>query len=57
MARQRTLDFGGERLAAIWKQVPERCQKQAVALWAQLIAAAAQRRPNQKEQGHERTDR
>lgn len=57
MARQRTLDFGGEGLAAIWKRLPERCRQNAVAQWARLIAAAAQRRPNQKEQGHERTDR
>jgi hypothetical protein len=48
MARQRSLDFGGEQLAAIWRQVPERCRKQAVALWGQLIAAAAQRRSKGK---------
>lgn len=48
MARQRSLDFGIERLAATWRQVPERCRKQTVALWAQLIAAAAQRRPKQR---------
>jgi hypothetical protein len=48
MARQRLLDFGGEQLAAIWKQVPERCRKQTVALWAQLITAAAQRRSKRK---------
>jgi len=35
-------------LATIWKQVPERCRKEALALWAQLIAAAAQRRSKQK---------
>lgn len=48
MARQRSLDFGTERLAAIWKQVPEGCRKQTVALWARLIAAAAQRRPKRR---------
>jgi len=48
MARQRSLDFGTERLAAIWKQVPELCRKQTVALWARLIAAAAQRRSMSK---------
>jgi hypothetical protein len=53
MVRQRSLDLGGERLAAIWKQVPERCRKEAVALWAQLIAACAQRRPNHKGARHE----
>lgn len=48
MVRQRSLDFGGEHLAAIWKQVPERCRKQVVALWAQLIAAAAPRNSKRK---------
>lgn len=48
MARQRSLDFGGERLAAIWKQVPQRCRQQVVTLWAQIIAAAAQRRSQRK---------
>jgi len=48
MVRQRSLDFGTERLATIWKQVPERCRKEALALWAQLIAAAVQRRSKQK---------
>ena len=46
MERQRSLDFGGERLAAIWKQLPERSRRAAVVLWAQLIAAVAQRRPS-----------
>ena len=46
MVRQRSLDFGGEQLAAIWKQVPERSRRAAVVLWAQLIAAVAQRRPS-----------
>ena len=44
MVRQRTLDFSGEQLAAIWKRLPERCRKEAVTAWAQLIAAAARRR-------------
>lgn len=46
MARQRSLDFGGERLAAIWKQLPEPSRRAAVVLWAQLIAAVVQRRPS-----------
>ena len=61
MARQRSLDFGGEQLAAIWKQLPERSRRAAVVLWAQLIAAVAQRDPSsatkRKEARHERTDR
>lgn len=48
MVRQRSLDFSGEQLAAIWKQVPKRCRKQTVVLWARLIAAAAQRRSKRK---------
>ena len=46
MVRQQSLDFGGERLVVIWKQMPERSRRAAVVLWAQLIAAAAQRRPS-----------
>ena len=48
MVRQRSLDFSGEQLAAIWKAVPERCRKHTVALWARLIAAAAQRASKRK---------
>jgi hypothetical protein len=48
MVRQRSLDFGGERLATIWKQIPERFRKEAVSLWAQLIAAAARRHSSRK---------
>jgi hypothetical protein len=48
MVRQRSLDFRGERLAAIWKQLPERGRKEVVVLWAQRIAAAALRRPKRK---------
>jgi len=46
--RQRLLDLGGERLAAMWKQLPERCRKEVIALWAQLIAGAAQSRSKRK---------
>lgn len=48
MVRQRSLDFSGEQLAAIWKRLPERSRKEVVAAWAQLIAAAARRRRKQK---------
>ena len=48
MVRQRSLDFSGEQLAAIWQAVPVQCRKQTVALWARLIAAAAARRSKRK---------
>lgn len=48
MVRQRSLDFSGEQLAAIWKRVPERARKEIVAAWAQLIAAAARRGAKRK---------
>ncbi len=57
MVRQRSLDFAGERLAAIWKQIPERCRKETLALWAQLIAAAVQHRSSRKEPRRDRADR
>jgi hypothetical protein len=43
MPRQRTLDFGGERLETVWRRVPERWRTDVLALYAQLIARAAQR--------------
>lgn len=50
MKRQEFLDFRGERRVAhaVWKQLPEVGRKQAVALWARLIAVAVQRglKPN-----------
>ncbi len=40
MARQRTLDLGGEKLGTLWKQLPERCRREAIAIWARVIALA-----------------
>jgi hypothetical protein len=49
MPRQRTLDFAGEKLGALWKQLPERCRREAVATWARVIALAVQAPPKKKE--------
>jgi hypothetical protein len=48
MARQQSLDFRGERLVAIWKLLPQQCRKEAVALWVQIIARAAQGQSKRK---------
>lgn len=48
MVRQRSLDFSGEQLAAIWQALPSLCRKQSVALWARLIVATVQRRSKRK---------
>jgi hypothetical protein len=39
---QTSLDLRGEGLRALWKRLPERCRTEAIALWTQLIARAAQ---------------
>ncbi len=51
MPRQRTLDFGGEKLGALWKQFPERCRREAIAVWARVIALAAQAHAKEKTGG------
>jgi len=51
MPRQRTLDFGGEKLGALWKQFPERCRREAIAAWARVIALAAQANAKEKRGG------
>ena len=42
MPKQRVLDLRGEGILALWKQLPERCRKDAIEVWARLIARAAQ---------------
>ena len=42
MSKQRALDLRGEGLWALWEQLPERCRKEAVVIWARLIAQATQ---------------
>ena len=48
MARQQSLDFRGDRLVALWKLLPQQYRKEAVALWTQLIARAAQQPSKRK---------
>jgi hypothetical protein len=46
MPTQTSLDLRGEGLRALWRRLPERCRSKAIALFAQLIARAAQSTPN-----------
>ena len=57
MPRQKTLHFGGEQPGALWTQLPERCRKDAVAVWARVIAMAVHTSTNRKERGDETSDR
>jgi hypothetical protein len=52
MPRQISLDLCGDRLRALWSQLPERCRREAVAIWMQLIASAA-RGPSNTHEGKE----
>ena len=49
MPRQRALDFRRERLAMLWPRFPERWRQEVRALYAQLIARAAQQPPRAPE--------
>jgi hypothetical protein len=40
-SRQRTLPFGRKEYASAWSSVPQRDRKEAMTLWARVIAAAA----------------
>lgn len=42
MPKQRVLDLRGEGLLALWQQLPERCRRDVIEVWARLIARAAQ---------------
>lgn len=42
MPTQTRLDLRGEGLRTLWKRLPDRCRKEAVAIWTLLIARAAQ---------------
>lgn len=55
MKQQVSLDFSGARAAVVvtWQQLPPASRKEAVALWARLVALAAQRRSNTKGGRHE----
>jgi hypothetical protein len=41
MPRQIPLDLRGDGLRVLWRRLPERCRREAVAIWMQLIASAA----------------
>jgi hypothetical protein len=55
MPRQRTLDFRGEQLGRLWSQLPDRWRQDVLAIYAQLIARAAQR-PRGRRSAEEQTD-
>ena len=55
MPRQRTLDFRREKLGMLWPRFPERWRTEVLAIYAQLIARAAQR-PGGRRAAEERTD-
>jgi hypothetical protein len=44
MPRQIPLDLRGDGLRALWGRLPERCRRDAVAIWTQLVARAARER-------------
>ena len=46
MPRQIPLDLRGEGLRALWSTLPERCRRDAVAIWTQLVARAAREPSN-----------
>lgn len=48
MPKQRALDLRGEGLFSLWRQLPERCRRDAIAVWARLIARAAQSKKRTK---------
>lgn len=54
MPKQRALDLRGEGLFSLWRQLPEHCRKDAIAIWARLIAKAAQSKKQTKEKGSEK---
>lgn len=51
MQKQRSLDLRGDGLATLWKQLPEPCRREAVTVWARLVAAAARISPKAKKKG------
>jgi hypothetical protein len=52
MPRQIPLDLRGDGLRALWCRLPERCRREAIAIWTQLIASAA-RAPSSTHDGKE----
>jgi len=56
MPRQISLDLCGDRLRALWSQLLERCRREAVAIWVQLIASTARGSSNTHEGKEENDD-
>ncbi len=50
MPRQRSLDFRREALGTLWPRLPQRWRSEVMAIYARLIARAAQR--SRKAQNH-----
>jgi hypothetical protein len=44
MPRQISLDLRGDGFGTLWRRLPERCRRDAVAIWTQLVARAARDR-------------
>jgi hypothetical protein len=55
MSGQRTLDFRHEKLGMLWPRFPQRWRTEVLAIYAQLIARAAQR-PGGRRGAEERND-
>ena len=53
MPRQMPLDLRGDGLRALWSQLPERCRRDAVAIWTQLVARAARDRSDMPDDNKE----
>jgi hypothetical protein len=53
MPRQILLDLRGDGLRALWSRLPERCRREAVAIWTQLVASAARDRSNTQDGNEE----
>lgn len=49
MPKQRALDLRGDGLFALWRQLPEWSRRDAIVIWARLIARAVQsKKPTRK---------
>ena len=55
MTRQMHLDLRVERLAKLWRRLPERARRAAVEQYARLIARAAQAESHLNKQGAKST--
>jgi hypothetical protein len=53
MPKQRALDLRGEGLFSLWRRLPEPCRQEAIAIWARMIARAAQSKKQTKTEGND----